>query len=627
MICDAVPRSVEALRIEMVNWLPKMLPRLLIIDDLFGRNVAGGRNADRENLCAHFLWQDATNDAAARATRQKVLKPVAEAVFFRGQSPSTSGIGTVVENDLEGSLSKVREGWSNALGEGRLPWAMLLLDLCFYTGPVTRESDRRTKGMPEGRARDDNPQAYFGMTLLDTIHREFPELPVFILSSKPREEVNLEFVRRGALGFIDRSDLRAPELLESALWSHGLVPDSEGEIVGNSLPVLLALREARRVAGHGENVLIRGERGTGKELMARYLHRVASRDKSTRPFVVVNSAVFTQNLFSSELFGIQPRTATGVDGKTGMIESAKGGDLFLDEIADMPPEVQAAMLRVLQDRKIIKVGGRQVIPVDVRFLSATNVQIEDDPHLFRRDLLDRLRRNGMVWLPPLRERLTDIPLLVEKFVRDAEATRPGTRRREVTPDALSALKAYQWPGNVREMQSVILAAVSRYPDVEYLVASHLSLNVAKTAINGAHSHEGEYKITSDRVDLSHLLRQIEKVTFDSTNTEAWAGKLDILQRETTRLISRMLQVALDATKYKTPKLPKGQIQIHPAVKLLTGNDALTASKAADVIKRLLGPLEQELEGDLLEAYQKAIKLRPKSLLVRAGTQQTSPDME
>lgn len=164
-----------------------MLPRILIVDDLFGRNVPSVLNTDRESLCAHFLLQDASGDAAAAASQQKVLKPVADAIFSRGQLPVVADTGSVVKNDLQGTLAKVREGWHGAFAKGKLPWAMVLLDLCFYTGRVTEVSHRRASGMPEGNPEDDDPRNYFGLALLDAIHREFPELPVFILSSKSRE--------------------------------------------------------------------------------------------------------------------------------------------------------------------------------------------------------------------------------------------------------------------------------------------------------------------------------------------------------------------------------------------------------------------------------------------------------
>ena len=587
------------------------LPRLLVLDDLFGRVMAGGRNSDQENLCANFLWQDASEDESAKASRQKVLKPVAEAVFCRAQIPACAKIGDTVENDIEGALEIVRSGGPSFKSE--IPWSLVLLDLCFYTGRVTEESHRQTAGMPEGRPGDDDPRSYFGLTLLDAIHREFPELPIFILSSKPREEVSLEFSRRGALGFIARDDLRGPELLQEALWQHGLLPDPEGLIVGHSLPLLLALREARRAARHGQNVLIRGERGTGKELLARYLHRAAGSGKN-RPFVPVNSAGFTETMFASELFGIEPRTATNVDGKTGLIEEADGGDLFLDEIADMPAEAQAALLRVLQDRQITRVGGRKGKPVDVRFLSATNVEIESKEFGFREDLLDRLRLGGTVPLPPLRERKDDIPVLAEQFVREAEKARLGSMRRDIAPEAMEQLLAHDWPGNVRELRTCIFDAVNRQPDVEHLVAPHLRIEgePAPAAPGPATKRRGQAPAPAVSEDaIAGLLTRIKACEFPSKDIGKWAGQLHDLQREHAWLLARYLQAALDATRRRTPEAPEGQIQIHPAVKMITGDSSLTATKAADVVKRLLNPLAAELTGDLAEAYITAVRLRPK----------------
>lgn len=598
-----------------------MLPRILIIDDLFGRNVLGGRNPDRENLCAHFLWQDITGDAAARASRQKVPQPSAHAVFYRGQTPSVSELGAFVENDLAGSLAEVRKGWGDALAKGAPPWAMVLLDLCFYTGRVTEKSTRQTSGMPEGRLGDDDPDSYFGLALLDAIHREFPELPIIILSSKPRDEVSREFSERGALGFIDRSDLRGPELLAEALGQHGLLPDSSGEIIGNSLSMLLALREARRAARHRQNLLLRGERGSGKEVLASYLHRASrlGRDGNEQPFVRVNSALFEPSLFSSELFGIEPRTATAVDGKIGIIEAANGGDLFLDEIADMPSEVQAAVLRVLQERQITRVGGRVPKKVDVRFLSATNADLEHTPRHFRVDLLDRLRQGGTIWLPPLRERQTDIPLLAEKLVRKAETQVQGARRRVIATEALELLATYNWPGNVRELESCLFDAVNRHPDVEHLVPGHLRITPAvqqrSIANPVSQPHDSAVPVLTD-IDRDSSLKMFFEMTatirFDPQEVAQWSGQLVEVQNAHSRLLARYLQAALDATKRRTHEHPEGIIQIHPAVKLITGDATLTASRAADIVKRLLGPLEEELTDNLREAYDTALRLRPKS---------------
>lgn len=627
-----------------------MLPRLLVIDDLFGRDVRGARNIEREQLCSHFLWRDVSPDSAGRSSRNSVLTPTAEVVFHRGQLPACAQIGDVVVNDLPGVMVAVAGGWTEAMQAGRPPWTMVLIDLCFHTGGVTAASNQVAVGMPEGIASDNSVSAYFGLRLLEEICRKCPGLPVFMLSSKPRNEVSLEFSRRGALGFIDRIDIRGPELLQSALWQHGLLVDEE--VVGHSLPLLLSLREARRAGSHRENVLIRGERGTGKELFASYIHRMSlrgvaplSRDKqsvagpvsATTPFVAVNSAAFTSTLAGSELFGIEPRTATGVDGKIGLIEAADGGDLFLDEIGDMPAEVQGAVLRVLQERQVTRIGGRKARDVDVRFVSATNVDLEKDLRGFRTDLLDRLRTGGTVWLPPLRERCNDIPLLAERFVRDAIGRRKGARSKLIAPEAIEALKSYPWPGNIRELSTAVFDAVSRFPDVEYLLKQHLRLGEAREPSSVSRLEKGAPDAAPSRSSNSEasvppiptqaavvtgaivcvpgtddLLNLINGFEFSVDREHDWAGRWSEVQLACNRLMAKHLCVCLEATRRRTPEHPSGQLQIHPAVKLLTGDRTLTASRAADLVKRLLSPLQNELSGVMLECYDAAVRLRPKS---------------
>jgi DNA-binding NtrC family response regulator len=295
-----------------------------------------------------------------------------------------------------------------------------------------------------------------------------------------------------------------------------------------------------------------------------------------------------------------------------LIESANGGDLFLDEIADMPPEVQAAVLRVLEERRITRVGGRESLSVNVRFLSATNADLEDERRGFRHDLLDRLRLGGTVWLPPLRDRPTDIPVLVERFVREAESQRQGTRRRQITDEAMLLLQGRDWPGNVRELRSAVFDAVTRHPDVEHLVPSHLRINERRVVQTGSDRTTDVPVAHSARGSLDDLLLRLAATEVDPTDVAGWSGKLEEVQREYARLTARMLRAALEATRRRTPASPEGELQIHPAVKLLTGDATLTASKAADLIKRLLAPIENELAGDLAEAHQIALRLRPRS---------------
>ena len=308
-----------------------------------------------------------------------------------------------------------------------------------------------------------------------------------------------------------------------------------------------------------------------------------------------------------------------MDGKIGLVEAADGGDLFLDEIADMPPDVQAAVLRVLQDRQITRVGARKPRKVDVRFISATNADLEHDSRGFRPDLLDRLRLGGTLWVPSLRERKTDIPLLVERFVREAETQRSGTLRREITTEALDRLQAHDWPGNVRELRACLFDAVNRFPDVEHLVPAHLRLKDGPQpdAAKLVEADRGDYSpsvptASQDAIDLDAWLAVHSALRFDPDEITLWSGRLGELQHAQAWVLARYLLAALEATKRRTLEQPEGILQIHPAVKMMTGDAGITASRAADVIKRLLRPLEEELQGDLRKALAIALRLRPRS---------------
>jgi DNA-binding NtrC family response regulator len=584
-----------------------MAPRVLVIDDLVGRDLHSGPNRDRENLCAQLSLHDVTGDACARARELVVPNPVAEAVFFRGQRPTAATFGDRVENDMAAVLAKVRSGWDAPLANSELPWAMVLLDLSFKTGRITAPNDARDAGMPESRASDSTPDEYFGLQILEALKREFPKLPVFILSGQPRHEVGLAINELGALGFIARENERGDELLAQALWQHGLLPDESGKVVGHALSLLLALRDARRLGKHRAHVLIRGERGTGKELMAKLIHQWGATKSSGRMFTI-NCATLTQEMATAELYGIEDRTATGVAGRMGLVETAHGGDLFLDEIGDTVPGVQAKLMRALEEGEIVMVGGRRIKVVDVRFLAATNMSIESEAGGFRLDLLDRLREGGTVQLPPLRERRGDISLLARKFVHEADSERNGILERQITSEALEMLEDYPWTGNVRELRQRIFEAVRRHPDLEYLVPNHLSLrddtprpapaiSVSKPAVDMP-SNGGSAP------GLETLLVSLRNFQFDRADIKLWKGKLPELQRGVAELLARYLHAALEATKHVSSESPEGVIRVQPAAKLMTGNETLTGAEAADLIKRLLKPLESDLSPELAEVLKK-----------------------
>lgn len=610
-------------------------PRILVIDDLFGRTLPNSRNFERGSLCRKFRLEDVTGDESETRSAPRIADPVAQAVFARGQQPTCSGIGDIVENDLAGTLDLIRSGWTG-LQPGQLGWAMLLLDLCFYTGQVTPESDQRVAGMPEGRLGDENPGQYFGLRLLEAIHNEFPELPVVILSSKERDAVSREFSANGASGFLPRSAATSTaETLQDYLWRHGLIEDEAGHVVGRSRLLLLVLRAARRAALGNGNVLIRGERGSGKELLARYLHGVRPSRRCERPLVTVNSAVLTPDLYAGELFGVAKGAATQVEARDGLIKEADEGELFFDEIKDMVPQAQAGILRVLEDGTITPVGARNAIPVDVRFLSATNSDIESlvAAGKFRSDLLDRVRSAGTLVLPPLRERKEDIPMLVEKFVRQAEGSVQGAMIREVDPSALDRLMDHDWPGNVRELRTCIQQAVRNHQDVEYLVPLHLYLASDGTTANViAEAPSPPARMTLldreqsdlgpigtgtglDAVPLDELVSVISSYEFNATDSAALFDRLSQLEAATAVLLANYLKAVLVATSRPTQDHPEGEVFIHPAGKLMTGNSKLSASKAADLIKRLLNRAPEAIEplmSDplLKDAFETAQRLRP-----------------
>jgi formate hydrogenlyase transcriptional activator len=230
------------------------------------------------------------------------------------------------------------------------------------------------------------------------------------------------------------------------------------EIIGSSAALRRVLVHVAKVAPTNSTVLVTGETGTGKELFARAIHKRSLRD--TRPFVSVNCAAIAPSLIASELFGYEKGAFTGAtQRRLGRFELADGGTLFLDEVGELPPETQVALLRVLQERVFERVGGSQPIPVDVRVLAATNsdLQVAVEDGTFRRDLFYRLNVFP-IHVPALRDRVEDIPLLVEYFI-ERYASKTGKKIRNVKKKTLELFQAYDWPGNIRELQNVVERAV------------------------------------------------------------------------------------------------------------------------------------------------------------------------
>ena len=214
-------------------------------------------------------------------------------------------------------------------------------------------------------------------------------------------------------------------------------------------------RIVHKVAASASTVLIYGESGTGKELVARAIHQQSGRHE--RPFYAVNAAALPESILEAELFGYEKGAFTGAEmRKIGLFEQASGSTLFLDEVGDLKRDLQVKLLRVLQEREILRVGGNERVHVDVRIIAATNQDLERAVRegRFREDLYYRLNVIPIV-LPPLRERRTDIPLLAEHFIKKYA----GGRTRSLSERALEALVSYYWPGNVRELEAALERAL------------------------------------------------------------------------------------------------------------------------------------------------------------------------
>jgi two-component system nitrogen regulation response regulator GlnG len=316
-----------------------------------------------------------------------------------------------------------------------------------------------------------------GLEAFDSIREIDPRLPVIIITAYGSAETAIEATKRGALEYLlkplDFHQLRevVGRALELSRFRH--VPavfdgapsedaDKAEQIVGQSPAMREVYMAIGRVAPLDVTVLITGESGTGKELVARALYHHSAR--VSKPFLALNCAAIPDALLESELFGHEKGAFTGAERlRIGKFEQANGGTLLLDEIGDMSPATQAKVLRVLQEQCFERVGGVETIRTDVRLIAATNKDLEKEVEAgtFRRDLLYRLNVFA-IGLPPLRERSSDIPLLTEHFLRQFGHSL-GRSVRSVTPEAQERLGEYDWPGNVRQLQSVLKYALIQSP--------------------------------------------------------------------------------------------------------------------------------------------------------------------
>jgi DNA-binding NtrC family response regulator len=341
-----------------------------------------------------------------------------------------------------------------------------------------------------------------GMALLRRAKELQPDCEVIVITGHATLDSAVEAMKEGAFHYIAKpyrlDEVR--QVVKSALdvvllkrENRALKRRIEGyegglNIVTQDAAMLRLLDTARQIGPTDCNVLITGESGTGKELLARYVHTHSGRANSR--FVAVNCGALQEELLANELFGHEKGAFTGADRvKRGLIEMAEGGTLFLDEITEMSPAMQVKLLRVLQERELLRVGGTEVVAIDVRFIAATNRDLQESVAngRFRADLFFRLNVVNLV-LPPLRERRDDVPLLAFYFLKKF-ALAMGKPVADLAPDALRLLGRYDYPGNVRELANLIERGVALAQgamlELAHLPESLRSLTVRVTATAGS----------------------------------------------------------------------------------------------------------------------------------------------
>ena len=395
-----------------------------------------------------------------------------------------------------------------------------------------------------------------GLEVTRIVHEKYPSLPVIVMTAFGSIETAVEAIHEGAFDFISKpmnlAELR--KTVERALSSHYVEPAGDqplepnaavtsqqaSKIIGKTPAMMEVYKIVARVAPTKSTVLILGESGTGKEMIARAIHQHSTR--APRPFVAVDCGALTESILESELFGHVRGAFTGaIADKKGVFEEAQGGTCFLDEIGGISANLQARLLRVLQEHEVRRVGGKDWTSVDARVVAATNLNLAEAVRLgnFRQDLYYRLNVVA-IHLPPLRERRDDIPLLAQHFLArySEENSKP---LGAISDDAMAYLCAYPWPGNIRELENAIEQAVA-LSSRPILTPDDFPADVRQSTsseVSTALTAEGQFLFTDTpsledvkRRYVLHVLRQTRG------NVSATARLLNVDRRSLYRMFAR-----------------------------------------------------------------------------------------
>lgn len=406
--------------------------------------------------------------------------------------------------------------------------------------------------MPDIVLLDQQMPVLTGVEALEKIKKIRPGQIIIFVTAFGSVSLAVDAVKKGAYDFIEkpfdndkllltvRRAIEHCRLKGEVNTLKSRLDEKKNPIIGENNGLKQIVVQVKRVAETDATVLIHGESGTGKELLARMVHTASKR--AAHPFIAVNCGAIPLTLMESELFGHEKGAFTDAkDTQPGTFERANGGTLFLDEIGELPMDAQVKLLRVLEERKITRIGGKKVIPVDVRIVAATNRNLEEEVKKgnFRLDLLYRLNVFTVV-IPPLRERKEDIPLLVDYFItKHNKALNLSIQR--ISRQAMEKIYAYNWPGNVRDLENAVQSAMILAPN-GIIETAHLPLRVkgyepTETIISA--SEGNSMRNINAQVEKELILEMLKKHNFNRTLT---AEALNISRKT---LFNKMKRYGID----------------------------------------------------------------------------------
>jgi len=530
-------------------------PLVLVIDDQLATD-GGEKNLFLSRCRLAELGTDPVGD----------YRPLADVVFCSGQRMD----GDLVINDPEVACKAVAERWQEDAGD----WALVLVDMRFDSGQLVQ-------GYPQGQVGDDE----FGLLILRTLCHEFHGLPLVTLTSKAQQELS-----DSSGAYLSKRGLDAHGFA-GALLRYGCLTEEQsaallelGDVVAASSVSREVFREAFLHAVSDVPVLILGETGSGKEVLAQYIHRHSGRQDG--PFVPVNVAAIPRELVEAELFGTAKGAATGVSERPGLFELASGGTLFLDEIGDMPLSAQSKILRVLQERQVRRVGDAREREVDVRLLCATSRDVKQliSDGSFREDLYYRINAIQLT-VPPLRDRREDIIPLARFFLSRAmqDAGKTGISFSE---NFLAMLESRPYPGNVRELENLVRRAVSGAGNYQLVGVEGETVGGVSQVWEIPQVKSPNDSLTEGRfrdVRLEDLGRLLDAVVVDK-ESEALHGAFDELTKHWEVFLRRLAGACLERCRDPVT----GKLNRQRAMQLFTGDRRLKGKQPQRLINRILG---------------------------------------